>query len=109
MVAPPPRWVLRATAALAEAGGRVRVIAASTPGNLRRELGRLEQAWRATGEEAPRFAYEAPPDHRGLRGVLDAIAGELESRGDLGAIYAARAREMADDAALCEAAGTPGL
>jgi hypothetical protein len=109
MVAAPPRWALRATAALAEAGGRVRVIAASTPVNLRHELARLERAWQATGAEAPRFAYEAPPDHQGLRGALDAIAGELETRGELGEIYAARARELVDDASLCEAAGTPGL
>jgi hypothetical protein len=85
------------------------VIAANTPVNLRRELCRLERAWRATGAEAPRFVYEAPPDLGGLRGVLDAIAGELARRGELGEIYAARAHELADDAALCEAAGTPGL
>src|SRR5208282_1641373 len=73
-----PRWAPQATAALAEAGARVRVIAANTPVNLRRELSRLTRAWRTSGAAAPRFTYEEPPDHGRLRGVLDAIAEELE-------------------------------
>lgn len=104
-----PRWSLRATAALADAGARVRVIAANTPVNLRRELHRLERAWRAAGPSAPRFRYEAPTDHGGLRAVLDLVGRELDTHGELGEIYAARARELSDDAALCETAGTPGL
>src|SRR5437879_2964926 len=78
-----PRWALRATAALSDAGGRIRVIAANTPVNLRHELGRMEHEWRTSGATAPRFAYEAPPDHGALRGVLDAIAGELDKGGPL--------------------------
>src|ERR1700678_169870 len=87
---PCPRWAVRATAALADACARVRVIAANTPVNLRGELGRLEQAWRASGATAPRFTYEPPPDHGGLRAVLDAIAAALPKHGELGAIYGAR-------------------
>ena len=104
-----PRWALRATAALADAGARVRVIAANTPLNLRRELVRLERAWRAGGALAPRFTYEPPTDHAALRAVLEAVADALSAHGELGAIYAARAREIADDAAVCEAAGTAAL
>ena len=115
MVAPPlrpgggPRWARQATAALVGAGSRVRVIAANTPLNLRCELVRLERAWRTSGATAPRFTYDAPADHGGLRGVLDVVAAELDRHGPLGEIYAARAREVAEDAALCEAAGTAGL
>jgi hypothetical protein len=104
-----PRWVARATAALSQAGARVRVIAANTPSNLRRELDRLAGAWRTSGASVPRFVYEEAPDHGELRRALEAIAGELGARGELGVIYAARARELADDAALCESAGGPGL
>jgi Domain of unknown function (DUF1704) len=104
-----PRWALRATAALADAGARVRVIAANTPLNLRRELDRLEQAWRTGGTLTPSFTYDDPTDHGALRAVLEAIADALAKHGELGEIYAARARELADDAALCETAGTPAL
>jgi Domain of unknown function (DUF1704) len=104
-----PRWTWQATAALSAAAGRVRVIATTTPRNLREELGRLGSAWRASGPSEPGFSYEAPPDLAGLRGGLDTLAAELSVRGPLGALFAARAREVGEDAALCEAAGTPGL
>jgi hypothetical protein len=104
-----PRWAARATAALSEAGARVRVIATNTPLNLQRELGRLEQAWRAGDPTPPSFVYEQAPDHAGLRRELGALAEALAERGELGQIYAARAQELADEAALCEEAGGPGL
>jgi hypothetical protein len=104
-----PRWATRATAALADAGARVRVIAANTPLNLRQELDRLEHAWRTDGDLTPRFTYDTPSAHGALRTVLDAIGDALARHGELGEIYAARARELADDAALCETAGTPAL
>src|SRR5580692_3319094 len=104
-----PRWTHRATAALAEAGARVRVIAGTTPQNLRHELSRLEEAWRSAGAVEPRFAYEPAPDHGPLRRHLDVLASELGTEGELGAIYAGRALELGDDASLCEAAGTPTL
>jgi hypothetical protein len=104
-----PRWAARATRALSEAGARVRVIAANTPVNLQRELGRLEQAWRAGGASAPSFVYERSGGLSGLRRELDALAESLAGRGELGQIYAARARELADEASLCEEAGGPGL
>jgi Domain of unknown function (DUF1704) len=104
-----PRWALRATAALAEAGARVRVIAASTPLNWQLELDRLEHAWRTSGATASRFDHAAPSDHARLRAALDALARELTGLGELGEIYAARARELTLEAALCETAGTAGL
>jgi hypothetical protein len=104
-----PRWTWQATAALSAAAGRVRVIGTTTPRNLREELGRLGSAWRASGPSAPAFSYEAPLDLAELRGGLDTLAADLDRRGPLGALFAARARELCEDAALCEAAGTAGL
>ena len=105
----PPLWAARATSALAQAIGRVRVIATNTPLNLPGELHRLEQAWATSGAAEPRFVYEPAPACGPLRRALEELAADLEARGELGGLYAARARELADDAALCEAAGGPGL
>ena len=105
----PPRWAARASAALSDASARVRVIAANTPRNLREELARIERAFAIDGAAEPRFVYEPLRPSADLRGALDALAAALDARGDLGAIYAARARELGDDAALCDAAGTPDL
>jgi len=87
----------------------MRVIAATTPVNLERELDRLNRAWRMSGATAPQFAYRAPPDHARLRAALEASARDLEGMGPLGEIYAAKARELALDAEICETAGTPAL
>jgi hypothetical protein len=103
-----PRWTARATQALTDAAAQVRVIASNTPTNLREELDRLQACWRS-GAELPRFSYAEPPDHAALRAALLALADNLEGEGELGAIYAARARELETEAALCEHAGRPGL
>ena len=87
----------------------MRVIAASTPVNLERELDRLNRTWRTSGATVPRFAYQAPPDHATLRATLASAACELAREGELGEIYAAKARELELDAEICEAAGTPTL
>jgi hypothetical protein len=103
-----PRWAARATQALTDAASQVRVIASNTPTNLREELDRLHARWRSA-PEIPRFSYAAPPDHTTLRGALLGLADELDGLGELGAIYAGRARELEVEAALCERAGRPGL
>lgn len=100
---------MRATAALSQASARVRVVAANTPVNLRAELSRVEDAWRREGAAEPFFTYEPVPGGDELRALLEEVARDLEARGDLGAIYAARARELGDEAALCAAAGTSDL
>lgn len=105
----PPRWAARATTALAEASARVRVVAANTPSNLREELARLEGAFAREGAAAPRFTYEPQRSCDDLRRALEGIADELDPRGEVGAVYAARAREIAEDAALSDAAGTSAL
>jgi hypothetical protein len=103
-----PRWTTRATPALSDAAAQIRVIASNTPENLREELDRLHARWRL-GAAAPRFVYALPPDHAALRSALLALADNLDDLGDLGPIYAARARELEAEAALCELAGRPGL
>jgi hypothetical protein len=103
-----PRWTARATQALTDAASRVRVISSNTPTNLREELDRLHSCWQ-TSAELPRFTYAAPPDHTTLRSALLGLADELDGLGELGSIYAGRARELEVEAALCERAGRPGL
>lgn len=104
-----PPWTTRATLALSQASARVRVVSANTPQNLREELARLAEAWRVHGAAEPRFTYEPAAGADDLRRALEAIAIDLDARGELGAIYAARARELGDDAAISAAAGTRDL
>ena len=103
-----PRWTARATQALGDASSQIRVIASNTPTNLREELDRLHACWRSA-PEVPRFTYAPPPDHTTLRNALLGLADELDGLGELGSIYAGRARELSLEAALCEHAGRPGL
>lgn len=84
------------------------MIASNTPTNLREELDRLHSCWQ-TRAELPRFTYAAPPDHATLRAALHGLAEELDGLGELGSIYADRARELEIEAELCEHAGRPGL
>jgi len=100
-----PRWVKKANSALSQAACSIRVIASSTPINLRAELDRLEHEWAKGGDIVPRFSYSPPPDHRALRAALSRLNDELEPHGEIGAVYAARARELEHEAALCEAVG----
>lgn len=85
------------------------MIAATTPQNLRAELDRIEVCWRRGEAEAPRFAYAARASFKELREGLLRLADALENEGDLGAIYAGRARELAVEAEVCEGAGGPAL
>jgi hypothetical protein len=101
-----PRWIADADRALGGAAARVRVLAASTPSNLAAELARLEGAWARGVEEAPRFTYAPLEDVGALPSELLRAGEALEARGELGAVYAARARELASEAALAASVGT---
>lgn len=85
------------------------MLAAVTPLNLRAELDRLIAAWGEGRQEAPRFIHEVAMDHAAYSAGLRRAADVLDGEGDLGAIYAARARELADEADVCGAAGGPDL
>jgi hypothetical protein len=104
-----PRWGARGSSFLAAAAQQIRLIAANTPSNFREELERLRSAWRRGEASAPRFVYAPCPRHTELRRALVDIAKRLDAEGALGAIYAARARELDEEAAICEQAGGPGL
>jgi len=103
-----PAWAPDADRLLAAAATRIRVVGASTPVNLSAELARLVDLWTRFGACAPSFTYAPPPDLAALRVALDRVAEGLWSEGDIGALYAARARELEIEAAICEAAGGPG-
>lgn len=100
-----PAWVPDADRLLGAAARRIRVVGASTPVNLAPELARLIAAWPRGGVEAPRFTYAPAPDHAELRRAMETAASRLAQEGELGAVYAGRAREIAAEAAICEAAG----
>jgi hypothetical protein len=102
-------WLVGAGQALASAATRVRMIASTTPLNLRAELSRLEELWARGEADAPRFAYAEPPDHDDLRRALGELGAWLAGEGPLGEIYAGRARELCEEAAISAAAGTPRL
>jgi hypothetical protein len=105
----PPPWEAAAARAIGDAARLVRPIAASTPANFAAELERLRAAWDAGREEAPRFAYTPARPLGALGDALDELATGLELEGPLGALYAARARELAIEAAISDHAGRPGL
>jgi hypothetical protein len=86
-----------------------RMIAATTPQNLRAELERMEARWTRGEPSPPRFVYAAPADHGELRDGLLRAAEALDKEGELGAIYAARARELAVEAEVCASVGGPSF
>ena len=88
---------------------RVRMIAATTPIDLAGELERLLAKWNAGEVCSPQFSYPEPQDHHELITTLERLAEWLDKEGQLGAIYADRAREIAAEAAVCSASGTPHL
>ena len=114
MIVTAPRahgWTPLADARLRAARERVRVLAAATPANAVEERARLTEAY-ARGEAVlPAWRY-ARTDLADVRRDLDVLEHEVTSSagGDaLAELYAARARELALEAALCEAVGTPAL
>src|SRR4051812_20139114 len=100
-----PPWIRSAEEALVRAVTSIRIIALSTPKNLRSELERLERSWGAGNCGAPRFEYLPAASLGELTTALSLLADGLDRQGDLGAIYAARARELAHEAAICEGVG----
>ncbi|NUQ73263.1 MAG: DUF1704 domain-containing protein [Polyangiaceae bacterium] len=104
-----PAFTAAAGAALAKAASRIRMIAVTTPQNLRAELARLESTWAVERGGNARFVYDAPRDYADLIDALSRGAEALNGQGPLGAIYAARARELVEEARVCASAGTPLL
>lgn len=77
------------------------------PRNAAQERARLVSAWESGDEAAPRWSY-ARTDHAELRAALEEETRRLEEEETpLGRAYAARAAELALEAALASAVGTP--
>jgi hypothetical protein len=96
--------------ALARAAREVRLLAAMTPQNLAEQRARLARDLGRGATAAPRFAY-AGADRTEVRRALEAMA-HLASRvvePPLAHVYLARIEELALEARIAEAAGTPRL
>jgi hypothetical protein len=102
-----PNWAVSATQALEFASSRIRMIACTTPLNLRAELERIGRLWSNGLWEAPRFVYNAPVSHDALVSALFGLASTLLREGPLGGVYAERAHELAAEATICSTVGTP--
>jgi hypothetical protein len=102
-------WIPAADRALSQAAGRIRLIRAVTPVNAERELALLEDAFRRGTPRAPTWSYERTGVGVELENALDALASFVQSEGKLGAVYAARARELALEAEMIESVATPRL
>jgi Microtubule-associated tyrosine carboxypeptidase len=102
-------WVKSADRALFLAADHVKLIRAVTPTNFDSELEELERAFRRGSPRLPRWSYDGaavPPE---LHAALEKLAGFLEGLSPLGAVYAARAREMGLEASIIDAVGTQRL
>jgi hypothetical protein len=93
---------------LAHVAGRVRMLGALAPADAEGERLRVIGAFEAGGEACPRWTYAAP-DLAGVDEELSAIAREIDEEAPLGAIYAARVRELLLEARIARAAGTRQL
>jgi hypothetical protein len=95
---------------LHRAAREVQLLATLAPVKVAAERARLTALLEAGTPAAPRWCY-APVAHTELRRALDAAERvvALEAQDPLGLVYLARIRELALEAALCAAAGTPAV
>jgi hypothetical protein len=104
-----PGRLLRAASVLAQAENRIRLLDRVVPLNLSSELERLRRARRAELTLEPSFTYAPFAEARELRAGLDWLATELDSGDPQDGLFSARAAELALEAALVEALGTPAF
>jgi len=95
---------------LVRAARDIQLLAATSPVDAAAERARLVHELRAGRTASPRWTY-APAAHDELRRALEAaervLAAEVPS--PLATVYLDRVRELAAEAALCAAAGTPAV
>jgi hypothetical protein len=94
--------------ALLQAQQTVALLQRCQPLNMRRELARVQAAWREGQPLAPIFEYAPLPPLRRVTADLAAFA-ELMTCGPWGELLAERAAEIASEAALVQALGTPAF
>jgi hypothetical protein len=104
-----PAWERRFCGLLGGSAERALILPACTPLNLAAELEALHEAFSSGRTRCPDFQYPRPIVQIEREQTLLRAADELGSSGALGAVYAARAREIALEMRICRAAGTPAL
>jgi hypothetical protein len=106
---PAAKWIGLADRALAAASSKIKLIRAVTPVDADAELLVAEQAAERGTLRAPRLRYDPPPVSPELLRALEELASFVQGEGPLGPIYAARALELALEASMIAAVGTPRL
>lgn len=107
---PPPHWTQHVDRALAAAARAVRLLGVVTPINADEERARAVAAFEAGRDASPRWEYR-----RDARADIDerlAAASRTlarEAQGELADLYAARVEEIALEARIAAAVGTPAL
>lgn len=94
--------------ALLRAQRTVALLERCQPQNMRRELARVQQLWRDGSAAAPVFEYASLRSLQEVRGQLDALAPLIDC-GPWGELFAERAAEIASEAELVRALGTPAF
>jgi hypothetical protein len=102
-------WIRSADRALALAIEHVKLIRAVTPTNYDAELVEVERSFRRGAPRLPRWTYDFSPTPAGLGAALEKLADFLQDLSPLGAVYAARARELCIEASIIDCVGTPRL
>jgi Microtubule-associated tyrosine carboxypeptidase len=77
------------------------------PLNVLSEQERLHESWHRGERAEPAWIFAAPPDLFRYRAGLEAVAERGAESGPWGALYAARARELALEAAAAECVAQP--
>jgi hypothetical protein len=77
------------------------------PVNWAAEIARLTERWEAGNAAEAAFRYLPNPELLEVRSALVVVREHAPALGPLGALYAARARELEQEAAIVEAIGTP--
>ena len=102
-------WLKSADRALTLAAEQIKLIRAVTPANAESELALLERAFRRGSPRPPRWVYDGSAVSAELCHALEKLAGFLEGLSTLGAVYAARARELFVEAEIIDSVGTARL
>jgi hypothetical protein len=101
-----PAWIPEADRVLGDAARRARPLGALAPTNFSEEVCRLEAAWGRKEHAEPCFVYRDAPALDDVVAVMSKLADRVSGDGPLGATYAARALEVADEARIVCARGT---
>lgn len=111
MLAPVERALIeRADHMLGVAARQVQLLGFSSPTNFESELRRIEQCFARGEPSEPVFTYGGGAVFdQALPLALDEVARELSAVGEIGRLYAGRARELAVEAQLCLLTGDPAF